>query len=71
MPTSDVAFSSDSVTPSGSVKNGTIITQALITGFYTTNDCVNCNPTAISGLTDDMIETKYTNKFDDTSYYST
>tara|TARA_B100001778_G_C18588824_1_gene631190 strand:+ start:249 stop:464 length:216 start_codon:yes stop_codon:yes gene_type:complete len=70
MATTDVALSSDSVSPSGTVKNGTIVTQALNTGSYVTNDCTNCNPTAVSGLTDDAIEALYENRFDDTSYYT-
>ena len=44
-------------------------TQALNTGSYVTNDCTNCNPTAVSGLTDDAIETLYENRFDDTLLY--
>ena len=65
-PTSDVAFSSDNVFPSGMPKNGSIVLHAGIrTGFYDTN-----NSHAISGVTDDDLENKYTDRFDDIDYYS-
>jgi hypothetical protein len=65
MPTSDVAFSSDSVNPSGMPKNGSIILHAGIrTGFYDVNDAH-----AVSGTTDDQLEVKYSGRFDDYKYY--
>ena len=54
----------------GQSKNGTIITQCLPTGYYSTNDCVNCHPTAKSGLVDTVIEAQYTDKFDENTYYT-
>lgn len=66
MSTSDVAFSSDNVSPSGMSKNGSILLHAGIrAGFYDTNDTP-----AVSGTTDDDLETKYTNRFDDYDYYA-
>tara|TARA_Y100000385_G_scaffold102731_1_gene106161 strand:+ start:762 stop:965 length:204 start_codon:yes stop_codon:yes gene_type:complete len=65
MPTSDVAFSSDNVNPSGMPKNGSIILHAGIrTGFYDVN-----NTYATSGTTDDQLEVKYSGRFDDYDYY--
>jgi hypothetical protein len=53
----------------GNGKNGTIIVSCLPTGFYKTNDCVTCNPTAYNSPTETLIENKYADRFDDPSYY--
>lgn len=65
MATTDVAFSSDNVFPSGMPKNGSMILHAGIrTGNYDVD-----NTYATSGVTDDQIEVKYSGRFDDYDYY--
>ena len=66
MATTDVAFSSDSVDPSGMPKNGSMVLHAgsIRTGNYDVD-----NTYATSGITDDQIEVKYSGRFDDYAYY--
>jgi hypothetical protein len=65
MATTDVIFSRDDLTPSGVVKNGSIVIHAGITcGLFDVKDAsIN------TGLSDDAIEAKYTDRFDDYNYY--
>lgn len=62
MPTSDVI--------NGTAKNGTIVVSCLPTGYYKTNDCASCNPTAKTGQADSVTETQLTDRFDDPTYYT-
>ncbi len=65
MATTDVIFSRDDLAPSGVGKNGSIVIHAGITCglFDVKNAPIN------TGLSDDTIEAKYTDRFDDYDYY--
>lgn len=64
MPTTDVIFSRDDVVPAGRSKNGSIVCSCTVTGHYALRDDLS-----FSGPTDDSVEAKYTNRFDEPSYY--
>lgn len=64
MATTDVIFCRDDVVPAGRSKNGSMICTCLPTGYYAIRDVLS-----FAGPTDDAVEAKYTNRFDEPSYY--